>query len=611
MRRLALLRILIVVFSTTSTAAFASPDVVYVNGKVLTVDDQFSIAGGFAIESGRFAAVGDSAGIQKLADGKTKVVDLGGRTVIPGLIDNHNHFIRGAQHWGTAARLDGIRSRAAALEKLKAHAAGLGASEWLLVLGGWNEEQFADDPRGFTRAELDGITGNRPAFLQAQYSHAFVNTAFLEHIGALNDGEDGEETGQGGDSRLNAIFGPPLPLLVERDESGVPASRLAGGMGMVLQTTATAIPELSPEQLIEGVKQAQRHYNALGLTTAYDPAGALATERAYQAVEAVHDSGDLTLRVFCAVPTQPLDPQSLKGMLSVMRRLPPWLSNLALRMFNDPTDVDDTIGVIRDLPPMFTGDDFYDTLAIGEPLYLPMHDSMDSFSEGVDITEKDRVQVRAVLAEILKRGIPVQPHAVHADTLELYIKAAEELSQEFTLYPNQITFTHAEGVTRDQLRRLQSLGIGLQIRSMQVVRSRDSIAREYTPRALRTPPMRDIQDSGVAWGLGTDGTKAAQIRPMWTLYWAVTGRAINGDQVLDAEQLLSREEALIAHTRGNAPLVFRGHSLGQIRPGFLADFVILDADYLSVDVEEVPKIQPVQTVVGGRVVFDSGALGKP
>ena len=84
------------------------------------MDDQFSIAGGFAVESGRFVAVGDSAGIQKLAGGKTKVVDLGGRTVIPGLIDNHNHFIRGAQHWGTAARLDGISTRAAALEKLKA-----------------------------------------------------------------------------------------------------------------------------------------------------------------------------------------------------------------------------------------------------------------------------------------------------------------------------------------------------------------------------------------------------------------------------------------------------------------------------------------------------------
>ena len=95
MRLIALLRILIVVFSTTSTAALASPDVVYVNGKVLTVDDHFSIAGGFAIESDRFAAVGDSAEIQKLAGGKTKVVDLGGRTVIPGLIDNHNHFSRG------------------------------------------------------------------------------------------------------------------------------------------------------------------------------------------------------------------------------------------------------------------------------------------------------------------------------------------------------------------------------------------------------------------------------------------------------------------------------------------------------------------------------------
>ena len=118
------------------------------------------------------------------------------------------------------------------------------------------------------------------------------------------------------------------------------------------------------------------------------------------------------------------------------------------------------------------------------------------------------------------------------------------------------------------------------------------------------PPLRTIQDSGIPFGLGTDGTKAAQINPFVTLWWAVTGRALNGELI--QRKTLTREEALIATTRGNALLMFQEHNIGSIRPGLLADLVVLDSDYFTVPADEIKDIRPVATLVSGRVVH--GAL---
>lgn len=586
----------------------AGPDSVYVNAKVITVDERFSIAEAFAIEGNRFVAVGKREDIQALAGEKTEVFDLQGRTVIPGMIDNHNHFIRGAEHWSKLLRLDGVTTRQAALERIKAHGTGLAEDDWLLVLGGWNEEQFTDDPRGFSLEELDDIAGDRPAFIQVQYSHAYVNSVFLKLVGAPEHPSGSSKNVGSGSSRLESIFGPPLPQLVERDESGRYTSRLNGGMGMILQASTLIPGPSSAGEFVEAIRDAQAHYNRLGITTVYDPAGALSSQNAYDAVEQLHQSGELTLRIFRTVQFDTMDAATLGKVLDRLRPLPIWLSNLILRWANNIESTSDSIDAVKELPPFFQGDDFYDVLAIGEVFYIPMHDSMESLGDDVEITEDAREAVRKLLEAVLRENAPSQIHAVSGTTIDMYLSLLEELSREHTVYPNQIVLTHAEGVTPDLLRRIQALGIRLQIRSMQVVRRRSGIEEESSARAFSTPPLRQIQDSGVLWGLGTDGTKAAQIDPMRTLHWAVTGKAINGDQVLDSSQLLTREEALIAHTRANGALVNRGQSLGQIRPGFLADFLVLDGDYLTVDEDRIKELRTVMTVVDGDTVYDASAV---
>ena len=159
-----------------SAANALEPDQVYFNGKILTVDATFSLAEAVAVTEGRISAMGTNADVCKLAGSETTQVNLEGRTVIPGLIDNHMHYMRGASRWKYEARIDGVTSRNRALEIISSKAKEAGSGEWVFVLGGWNEQQFADTPGGFTSDELDAAAPDNPVFIQKSYSRTYMNS---------------------------------------------------------------------------------------------------------------------------------------------------------------------------------------------------------------------------------------------------------------------------------------------------------------------------------------------------------------------------------------------------------------------------------------------------
>ena len=190
-------------------------------------------------------------------------------------------------------------------------------------------------------------------------------------------------------------------------------------------------------------------------------------------------------------------------------------------------------------------------------------------------------------------GWPVQTHSVTTRGLDLVFDAYERADRHRPIRPLRWSVTHAEGITAAHLERARRLGVTVQLRSQGVIRAARSAPA----------PLRLLCDSGLSWGLGTDGTRAAQVNPFVTLWWAETGRSLGGERTLD--EPLTREEALIAHTRGNAQLMFRENDLGSIRPGLLADLLVLDRDYLTVTAGEIRDITPLATMVGGRVVHGS------
>ena len=207
-------------FATASWAVDA--DVILARGKIVTVDDQFAIVEAIAIGGGRILATGSTSEIERDYRGaNTRVVDLRGRTVVPGLIDGHIHFLRGADFWQSEVRLQGITRRSAALDALRSKASEVGADTWILSIGGWSEDQFADDQRPFTRAELDTIVPNNPIYLQVGYGRAHVNSLALRKAGIA-------------EIDLAALDRD----LVERDSEGSATGRLIGlrGMGLVRRT---------------------------------------------------------------------------------------------------------------------------------------------------------------------------------------------------------------------------------------------------------------------------------------------------------------------------------------------------------------------------------------
>ena len=164
--------------SAPSGAQTAPADTILINGKIVTVDDRFTIAEALAIRDRRIIAVGSNAEIEKLKGPQTRTIALDGRTVIPGLIDNHSHWVRAAEH--NELRFDGVTTRKRAIALLTERVRAAKPGEWIAVLGGWSEEQFTDEVRGFPRAELDAIAPNNPVVLQSVYNHSYLNSAALK-----------------------------------------------------------------------------------------------------------------------------------------------------------------------------------------------------------------------------------------------------------------------------------------------------------------------------------------------------------------------------------------------------------------------------------------------
>src|SRR4026208_2113805 len=184
MRRSAILLGLALVRAVaTLPAQQPAPDVILSNGKIITVDERFSIAQAIAVRGDRIVAVGSDTEVGRLATPATRRIDLRGRAVIPGLIDNHMHLLRAGTTWQWEGRPDGVAPRAAALAELRERTKTVAPGEWIYTLGGWAIEQFADDPRPFTREELDKVVPNNPVFLQASYYEAYLNSRALQAMG--------------------------------------------------------------------------------------------------------------------------------------------------------------------------------------------------------------------------------------------------------------------------------------------------------------------------------------------------------------------------------------------------------------------------------------------
>src|SRR5687768_17369795 len=290
----------------SATAQAAEPaDIILVGGKIVTVDDRFTIAQAVAISGRRIVAVGRNDDIRKLAGGSTRVIELNGRTVIPGLIDNHSHWIRAAEL--DELRFDGVTSRKQALKMVADRLRTAKPGEWIAVLGGWSEEQFTDDPRGFPLAELDQIAPNTPVVLQAVYQHSYLNTA------ALRAAKIDEKTPDPPNGRI------------EKDASGKPTGvvRGAGGVAFV----AARIPKVVGEEWLANTRKLVKELNSMGVTAWLDAGGRGMSAAHYEPYRLLADRDELDIRVFWTTIRQPTNPGQMDKVVADIPSLKPFQGN--------------------------------------------------------------------------------------------------------------------------------------------------------------------------------------------------------------------------------------------------------------------------------------------
>jgi predicted amidohydrolase YtcJ len=491
---------------------------VVTNGKILTVDAAFRIVQALAIDDGRIVARGTNDEVARYRGPKTQVIDVGGATVIPGLIDNHFHLTRAIDRWDIQTRFEGVDSRKKALEILASKAASLPSGAWVMVQGGWTPRQFADAPGGFSLEELDRAAPKNPLFVQEGYSFVYANTLALKAIGLDPAG------GAKRDAAGLASFQPPTKLY-------------------------DAIPPTSPAQLEQNITDYFRELNAAGLTGVYSLG-----QSAYLAARAA--KGPLPIRIWETLPFDAHDPVSATAAASLIER-------------SRPNGFDGQFG----------------TFGLGEVLYGPFFD----LAPRKDRWPAEIMNEYGKLATAAARGgWHVHQHVINNSAVSDLLDTLEAVNKTQRIDRLRWTLGHVYDISPQNIARAKAMGMTLGVHGAAM-------------QAGAHMPLRKIAESGIVYGLGTDATIVSHYSPFVTLGWVVSGLDVGGTKVLD--ETLTREEALIAHTRSNAYLFFQENALGSLEVGKQADLVVLDRDYMTVPAAQIRQIRPTLTMVGGRVVY--------
>ncbi len=525
------------------------PDIVLVNGRIATVDDQFRFVQALAITGERITAAGSNGDIRRLAAPATRIIDLEGRTVIPGLIDNHSHWIRAAEH--NELRFDGITSRRQALKLLADRVRATPPGEWIAVLGGWSEEQFLDEARGFPTAEIDAIAPNHPVVLQSVYNHSYLNTAALRA------------------AKIDESTPNPPNGMIEKDAGGrlTGVVRGAGGVAFV----AAKIPLKDRDAWLENTRRLVADLNSMGITAWMDAGGRGMSARHYEPYAELLRRGELNVRVYWTTIRQPATPEQ----------------------------VDKVVAEIPSIRP-FQGNDMMNHVGYGESLYGPATTQL--LRKTGNPQPAAIAQAMRIVRALAERGIYLNAHVEMEDSINAFLDGYEKIAQDFPIRGLRWSYSHLDQVTNAQLDRMKRLGMTAQIHTRPLIQG-VLMHRVHGERAWEMPPFRRLQDSGILWGLGSDATAVTTSNPFYSLAFAVTGKMVGGHHV--NRSTVTREEALIAHTRSNAFIVFQESNLGSLTPGRYADLLVLDRDYFRVPADQIKDIRPLITMVNGRIVHDA------
>jgi predicted amidohydrolase YtcJ len=533
-------------------ARAARADLVLRGGRIATLDPLRPEAAGVAIADGRIVAVGDAAAAMAFADATTRVVDLGGRRVIPGLVDSHTHVIRGGLHYNMELRWEGVPSLAEGLRLLRAQARRTPPPQWVRVVGGWSEFQFAER-RLPTLDELNDAAPDTPVFVLHLYCQALLNRAALRAVGYDRDTPDPP----GGEIQRDRR-GNPTGLLVARPNASILYATLAKG------------PKLAPEDQANSSRHFQRELNRLGVTSVIDAGGGYQRyPDDYAVIESLHSEGSLTLRVAYNLFTQRPGAE--------LADFEAWTRSARVGQ----------------------GDDWLRLNGAGEMLVYSAADFEDFLEPRPDLPPSLERDLEPVVALLARSRWPFRLHATYDESIARMLDVFERVHAEVPLTGLRWFLDHAETISERNLERVHALGGGIAIQHRMAFQGEHFAARYGKAAAAEAPPIRRMRALGIPVGAGTDATRVASYNPFVALAWLATGRSVGG---LALHAPLERSDALRLWTEGSAWFSGEEEQKGRIASGRLADLAVLSADYFAVPDAEIAKLESVLTVVGGRIV---------
>jgi predicted amidohydrolase YtcJ len=529
------------------------PDLILRNGRISTLDRSLPEVTAIAIRGGRITGVGNM--VDNEPGPTTKVIDLKGRRVIPGLNDSHLHVIRGGLHYNMELRWDGVPSIADALRMLREQAQRTPTGQWVRVVGGWSEFQFAER-RMPTLDEINAAAPDTPVFVLHLYCRALLNKAALRACGYTKD----TPNPPGGE--------------IQRDHQGNPTGLLiARPNATILYATLAKGPKLPAEQQMNSTRHFMRELNRLGLTSVIDAGGGFQNfPEDYAVIEELNKRGEMTLRIAYNLFTQ-----------------------------KPKAEREDFARWIKMTAPG-KGDDFLRCNGAGEMLVFSAADFEDFLEPRPDLPASLEDELASVVALLAANKWPFRLHATYDESITRFLNVFEAVNRDVPLDGLHWFFDHCETISNRSLDRVKALGGGIAIQHRMAYQGEYFIERYGKNAAQRTPPIRRMLELEIPVGAGTDATRVASYNPWVSLYWLVTGRTIGGTALYPDANRLSREEALRLYTQGSSWFSNEAGKKGMIALGQFADVVALSEDYFGVPDEQIKNIQSVLTVVDGAIV---------
>lgn len=537
------------------------------NGKIATMDPANPEAEAVLVCDGLVKAIGREDDVMSLRDENTTLIDLQKRRVVPGLNDSHTHVIRGGLHFNMELRWEGVPSVADALRMLKLQADRTPAPQWVRVVGGWSEFQFAER-RMPTLDEINAASPDTPVFILHLYDRALLNRAALAAVGFTKESQD------------------PPGGVIYRDRQGNPSGLLiAEPSALILYSTLAKGPALGFDDQLNSSRHFQRELNRLGITSVIDAGGGGQNyPDDYKVIRELHKRGEMTLRIAYNLFAQE------KG--SEFEDYERWVGMVS------PGD----------------GDSMLRMNGAGENLVWSAADFENFLQPRPRLDAGMDAELERVTRLLVENRWPFRIHATYDESIARFLDVFEKVNRDTPFNGLRFIIDHAETVRPASIARIKELGGGIAIQHRMAFQGEYFVERYGANEAENTPPITDMLSMGVPVGAGTDATRVASFNPWVSLYWLVSGKTVGGLSLYPESRRLERAKALGLWTTGSAWFSGEQDVKGVLAEGQYADLAVLSADYFSIPEEDIKDLQSVLTMVGGKIVHasdDFGSLAPP